>query len=368
MLNNLDKNYIWLDSFGLNLKKRTALIDLAHGIDKIFDIFSDSNKAAAAKIVTSAMLTKMKSAATDEYLLNHLKKLNKFQIACLTQANSNYPARLRDIPDAPHVLYLIGDVSLLDKPSIGIVGTRRPSRYGRDVADSFAKKLIDSLVPVSGLAFGIDSCVAQAGVDVKKPTIAVMGCGLDYIYPPSNTNLARQIVEFGGLLVSEYPPEIRPTQYSFLERNRIISGLSLGVLVVEAGVRSGATATAYDAVEQGRELFVIPGNITSETSAGCNKLIENMPDTFTTSVDQILTKLKIDARARDNGAQPAIQLTVDEMAIITAIGDEEMYIDDIGDATGIFGKTLVTTLAQMEIKGIIKKLSGNYYAKISLPN
>lgn len=367
MYNNIDKIYIYLDNFLLTLKKKQEIVAMAGGIENVPNFIKDFGRIAR-KIVGDETFVSMKAFSGEKEMDSLCARLDEYNIFAVTQANSNYPQALKNLPDAPMVIYTKGDLKVLNNNLLGIVGTRRPTRYGRDMAEAFTKKLANNgITPVSGLAFGIDTCVAQACVDLKVPTIAVLAGGLDSIYPAQNHQLSEQIIENGGLLVSEYPPLVKPTNYSFLERNRIISGLSLGVLIVEAGERSGATSTANWAIDQGRELFVIPGNINSFASVGCNNLINAMPDCFCISVDHILNRLGLNTKAEKESATPAIQLSIEEQKIIDALGEEELSVDDLMEITGFDGKFLMTKLTTLEISGIIKKLSGNYYAKISLP-
>lgn len=369
-----DRLYIWLDSFSLTYNKKLEMISISGGIDNLFVALKTSEyKDKIKKIVSEQTYERMVLCANEAYIDKLIETLDNLNIYCLIIENSYYSKLLSNIADPPFVLYTKGDVKLLNKNCLAVVGTRKPTRYGREVAEDFSKKLANSgLVLCSGLAFGIDTCVAQACVDLKLPTIAVLAGGLDSIYPAANFNLSEQILNFGGLLVSEYPPHVKPTQYSFLERNRIISGISLGVLVVEAGERSGATATANDAIEQGRELFVIPGNITSYASVGCNNLINAMPDCFCIRADQILKTLKIDTNndtkntSKEKTAS-SIQFGFEENLILDAMGQEELSVDELQEITQIDAKTLLSKLTTLEIGGIIKKVAGNYYVKINLP-
>ncbi|MBQ7453150.1 MAG: DNA-processing protein DprA [Clostridia bacterium] len=364
MYTRIDRNLIWLDSFNLSLKKKKQILSVCSMEELLTDFVA--NQKQIELIVEGPVFSDMQKDANDLYIDKKIAEMEKFDVFAVTQENPQYSELLKNIDYAPLVLYTRGELSLLNKKAIAIVGTRRPTRYGRETAEFFSKKLAEAgLVTVSGLAFGIDTCVAQATIDVNKPTIAVLGGGLDSIYPSQNTFLSQEIVDKGGLLISEYPIGTRPASYSFLERNRIISGLALGTLVVEAGYMSGALATANDAIDQGRELFAIPGNITSSASEGCNKLIRNYPQIFTISPTDILESFDMSSAVEEKAK--AVQLSLEETKILDAIGDDEVFVDDIADSTEIYGKTLLSALSALEINGIIKKLPGNYYAKISLP-
>ena len=260
----------------------------------------EKNKEKIISGTKEAVYLKLKNAISAENIEKTLSKLQKYGVKAISYYDDEYPEQLKNIPNFPMVLYYRGDVKLLKEKSIAIVGTRRPTSYGREATRYFAGALSQAgLVTVSGLAYGLDMEVALATLDKKGKTIAVLGGGLDSIYPSQNSALAESIVQEGGLLVSLYPPLRRPTQYSFLERNRVISGLALGTIIIEAGESSGTLNTANHAIEQGRELFVVPANIFSEASAGSNKLIDQMPDTFTMSAEHVLKVLKIEGTKKN---------------------------------------------------------------------
>lgn len=190
--------------------------------------------------------------------------------------DGNYPRMLREIYDPPKSLYIAGNINILNKPSIAIVGCRKPSEYGKKAAKYFAYNLAKQGINIiSGLAIGIDSCAHLGALEAKGKTIAVVGNGLDTVYPKQNENLAKQIIKQGGAIISEYPLGTKPEKNHFPARNRIISGLSNGVIVVEAKEESGSLITADFAIEQGREVFAVPGNINSINSVGTNQLIQD---------------------------------------------------------------------------------------------
>ena len=202
-----------------------------------------------------------------------LERLEKLRMTVLTWKDRQYPSLLRSIDDAPPVLYLYGKLTAADHFALAVVGTRNSSTYGLQVTQRMVSELARGNVTiVSGLALGIDTIAHTAALDAGGRTIAVLACGLDTIYPPDNRKLAHRIVESGqGVLMSEYPPGMRPDSNNFPARNRIISGLSLGVLVIEAPARSGALITAGCALKQGRDVFAIPGSILSSRSAGAHR-------------------------------------------------------------------------------------------------
>ena len=280
--------------------------------------------------------------------------------------SEDYPERLREIDCPPVILYFVGDKSILHEECIAIVGTRTPSAYGREVTESFSKALVRAgLVTVSGLAFGLDGVAAISTLDAGGKTIAVLAGGLDKIYPANHTNLARRIVKRGGLLLSEYLPEVEPQKYFFLSRNRIVAGLSRGLLVAEAGKKSGTLSTVKFALDFGREVFVIPGNITSAMSEGTNALIAEIPHCFTISPSEVLLRLGIDSKNHGaKSSEKAQNLSDDEMKIIDILYIDEKHFDELVEITQFNPKTLATLLTRMEINGLIKKLSGNFYAAV----
>ena len=214
------------------------------------------------------------------------------QINTLTLGDSNYPRMLAEIPDPPAVLFVKGNIEYLSLPQVAVVGARKSTVQGKQLAHEFAEQLAMLGFGISsGLALGIDAAAHQGAMAVGGYTNAIMGSGIDQMYPAEHESLAKQIVSAGGSLVSEFLPLSRPRVTHFPQRNRIIAGLSLGVLVVEAGTRSGSLITARLAVEQGREVFAVPGSLMSPLSAGCNQLIRDGA-TLVTCPEQIVAELQ----------------------------------------------------------------------------
>jgi len=251
---------------------------------------------------------------------------------------------------------------LLNKKSISIVGTRKPSDYGKIVCEKFTKELSGAgLVTVSGLAYGTDTIVAETTIKNGGKTIAVLAGGLDSIYPAQNKSLSKRIEE-NGLLVSEYRIGIRPQNYSFVNRNRIVSALGLGTLIVEAGKISGTITTARFAIEQGRELFVVPGNIYSLQSEGTNNLINEIPDTFTISPERILFKLKIKKKDTSNQTQ-SVQVDLNESKVLSLLSEKELSFDELCEKSQIKPSVLSALLIKMEMLDLVKKGDSNTYFK-----
>ncbi|MDA2921876.1 DNA-processing protein DprA [Patescibacteria group bacterium AH-259-L07] len=193
----------------------------------------------------------------------------------ITPQDKNYPQLLKEIPDSPHKLYVWGVLKQKEKYPLAVVGTRKVSNYGKQVTIELVKELAkQGLTIISGLALGVDGISHQAALDANGRTIAVLGSGFDHLYPQEHAKLANDIVKSGGAIITEYPPDAKPTQKTFPARNRIIAGMSLGVLVIEAPMRSGALITARHALEQNRDVFAVPGSIYNKNSAGTNNLIK----------------------------------------------------------------------------------------------
>ena len=215
--------------------------------------------------------------------------LDKSKIKTIKLEDSTYPEKLKEIYNPPKTIYLIGNEKLLNQKSIAIIGCRECTRYGAENAYKFGYELAkENICVISGFAKGIDTYSHKGAVSAKGKTIAVLGCGLDIVYPPENMELYKQILIQGGAIISEYPLGSKPEKYHFPERNRIISGLSSGVLVIEAKKKSGTMITVDFALEQGREVYAVPGNISSENSYGTNELIKEGATPVTSINDMIL--------------------------------------------------------------------------------
>lgn len=350
---------LWFDYSGYSFSKLERILLEFNQIEALFD----------KKLIKNAFFDKdlehikqeLLALNENEFLEKVENEFYKFGIDFITFVSPDYPEKLKVISDPPLVLYAKGDRSLLNKKSIAIVGTRSPSEYGKIVCEKFTKELSSSgLVTVSGLAYGIDTIVAQSTLDVGGKTIAVLAGGLDSIYPAANTNLAKQI-EKNGLLISELRPGVKPANYSFIQRNRIVSALSLGTLIVEAGKRSGTMATARFAIEQSRELFVVPGNIYSNKSEGTNNLIDEMPDTFTISPDRILHRLKI--KKKETNVK-SVQVGFENNLLLGALEAGEKSFDELSNITNMKTSELSSELIKMEMFGLIKiGDDGLYYKK-----
>lgn len=279
------------------------------------------------------------------------------------------PERLRVIPDPPRRLYVQGAVDVLEVPAVAIVGSRRATRAGRQFAERLAEDLAAAgLAVVSGLAYGIDGAAhygalrAGDGAPGAGRTVAVLGSGLGQVYPRQHAGLAAEIVESGGALVSEYPADRGPRKHQFPERNRLISGLSLGVVIVEATTKSGSLITARMAAEQGREVMAVPGPVASPLSGGCHRLLKSGA-ALIESADDVLFAIGYDAveRGAQGGDAPPARLA----AVLEQVGAEATTLDQVVAATGLALETAAEGLVELELLGFVAAHRGGYIRRPS---
>ena len=289
-----------------------------------------------------------------------MEKLERSGVKAITWDDAAYPARLKEIYDAPPVLYVRGRLAPEDEWSIAVVGTRRPTIYGREVVEGIAGDLARSGVTIiSGLARGIDSVAHRSALDAGGRTIAVFACGLDIVYPAENLRLAQAIMERGAL-VSDYPLGTRPKAEHFPRRNRIMSGMSLGTLVVEAGEESGALITARLALEQNREVFAVPGSILSPSSRGTNRLIQDGAK-LVRGVKDILEELNLTAVPQQLEMREVVPADETESLVLKRLSAEPTHIDEVCRQSGLPVSTVSSTLAIMELKGMVRQVGGMNY-------
>jgi DNA processing protein len=291
---------------------------------------------------------------------DEMEKLERYRVKVLIHEDPLYPTRLKQIYDYPPVLYVRGNLPAEDEPCLAIVGTRRPTVYGRQVTEEIVADLARSKITiVSGLARGIDSIAHRTALDAGGKTIAVFGSGLDIVYPRENATLAQVIMEQGAL-VSEHPLGVKPRAENFPLRNRIMSGLSLGVLVVEAGERSGALITAHQAVEQNRDVFAIPGSILSPASQGTNRLIQEGAKLVRNYTD-ILQELNLTIVVQQVEIKEFSAADEFEAAILKQLASEPSHIDEICRRSGLTMQEVSSTLAMLELKGIARQVGNMNY-------
>jgi DNA processing protein len=293
-----------------------------------------------------------------------IAKAAKAGIKIITLIDSDYPVLLKDIYDAPLVLYIRGEFDTQTRRLFAIVGTRHASHYGREQAERIAFQLAHAgFIIVSGLANGIDAAAHQGALKAQGKTLAVLGSSVDYIYPPQNIKLAKQIIS-NGALISEYAFGRKPDKTTFPHRNRIISGLSIGTLVIEAGKSSGALITANDAVEQGKSVFAVPGRIDMPLSKGVNGLIKEGAK-LVEDIDDILEEFEYlssyrkqyGTASQDTNELPA-GLSQEEKTVIKSLQQGEMDIDTLIRTTGLQAAVLSSLLLQLEMKRIVRMLPG----------
>lgn len=291
-----------------------------------------------------------------------LRWLEQADHHCLSQTDPRYPASLLEIADPPPLLFVRGATAILGSQQIALVGSRNPSRSGINHAKAFAKALASAgLTITSGLALGIDAAAHQGALDVAGLTIAVAGTGLDQTYPRSHQKLGEDIVAQGGAIVSEFPIQTPPQAINFPRRNRIISGLSLGVLVVEAALRSGSLITARMALEQNREVFALPGSIDDPLAKGCNSLIKQGAKLVETMED-ILDEFSIATvqNLPTSPAIPAIALDADSQELLKCIAYAPTSVDTLIAATGKSPEIIASMLLILELQGLISAAEGGY--------
>jgi DNA processing protein len=291
-----------------------------------------------------------------------LARVRKAGVDVLTWDDPRYPARLKAINDPPPVLYLRGELRAEDDFGVAVVGTRGLSNYGREAARSIAAGLAEAGVTViSGLARGIDAVAHRAALDAGGRTLAVLGCGVDVIYPWDNRHIAADLMEHGALM-SEYPLGTQPEATNFPPRNRIVSGLSRGVVVIEAGEQSGALITARFAAEQGRDVFAVPGSIFARNSAGAHRLIRDgaTPVTCANDILEALNLERVEEHAQARMVFPADPV---EARLLEALGDDPIHVDELCRASALPIATVTATLALMELKGMARSAGGMTYTR-----
>lgn len=364
--------WIWFSSLsGLGPVKARKLLEVYKDPRIIFNLSESELKAY-----------KQLSAKNMEEILNREKRdrvdsvndlMLKNDIKIITILDTNYPEKLKQIYDPPVVLYYRGKLRLSEF-SIAIVGSRKTTNYGACTAKKLSYELaMRGVQIVSGLARGIDSIAHEGCLDAGGKTAAVLGCGLDYIYPPENSRLYENILNSGGLILSEYPPGTPPLQYNFPARNRIISGISSGVLIVEAAGKSGSLITAGYALEQGREVFAVPGNIDCSYSKGTNQLIRDGAK-IVLGVEDILEEFDYqeDVNISDSpGQSPGINintgmktymgLSSEEIRVVKIIQKGIHHIDEIIERSNISVKDINNILFMLEMKGVITQMPGKLF-------
>lgn len=336
-------------------------------LDNYFDSFKDAWKASIrhfekAGIGGEKALEEIGTMRAKIDPSKEWEKLKKNNIEVITKSDPEYPDFLKEIPDPPYILYIKGAKQTLAGNCLGVVGTRSFTTYGKEVTPYLVKPLVNQgLTIVSGLAKGIDTFAHKACLEAGGITVAVLATGVERVYPKSNAKLAKKIVKKGGAIISENPIGTEPRRWRFPPRNRIISGLSLGVLVVEAGKKSGALITARTALEQNREVFAVPGDILSSASKGPNRLLKEGAKAAC-QPDDILEELNVEKVTLQKQARKVIPETKQEKQILEVLKEGARHIDKIIEGTELSARKTSVALTTMTIKGKVKEMGGGMYA------
>ena len=338
-------------------------------IQKLVDAFGSLRDAWRA---TPAALRRVLDERSVESLVQarqtlspelELQRLEREGVMAITLQDPDYPPLLAQIPAPPPVIYVRGTLASEDATAVAIVGTRRATATGREVASRIARELAEAGVTiVSGLARGIDGVAHAAALEAGGRTIAVLGSGVNVVYPPEHRNLASRIVE-SGALISDYPLDTKPDAVNFPPRNRIIAGLSLAVVIVEAPARSGALITCDFAADQGREVFVVPGSVLSHASQGSNRLLREGARAVTSAAD-ILEDLNLDRRREQVAVQQALPMTEEERRLLALVTSEPRHIDDLAAAANLEIAAASALLTMMELKGVIRNMGAQHYIRL----
>jgi DNA processing protein len=352
---------IWLNAIGISKTKIVALKEFYTDLSSLW--YDNSCLYSKLNILNDNMLYKINKYRNNKFLEDLLLKLENNNINTITIFDSNYPKDLTNIPDKPLVIYTRGEYKEEDHFSIGIVGSRKATAYGKWACEKFTKELVAlGITIISGLALGIDTVAHKTAIENGGRTIGVLGNGLDYIYPKSNYKLYEEVAN-NGCVMTEFPMGTQPVNYNFPQRNRIISGLSLGVIIIEANEKSGSLITAHHALEQGKEVFALPGNINSIYSKGTNRLIKDGAKPLL-DIDDIIEEVyelnqiqNIKLNSFDESC-----LSDDEKIIMNLISNGPIHADNIVLKSGIDISNVMSILTILELKGMIREISSRVFS------
>lgn len=362
------ENYLGLAlTPGVGPKTLATLLHVFGSAEKVFEAAPDH--LCEIDGVGIVLTRRIRSSEHREQAAELIQQCQRDQISILTPESLDFPPLLRELPDPPAVLFVRGQITKADQLSIAIVGTRGASHYGRSQAERFARSLARAgLTIVSGLARGIDAAAHRSALDAQGRTIAVLSSGVRDIYPPQHKDLAEQIIA-NGALISEMPPYSKPKKGMFPQRNRLISGLCLGTLVVEAAERSGALITARHAGEQGREVFAMPGMVSSPAARGCHALIRDGayltqdPEDILDQLGPLVQGVQITPEVEIR--HPAqLQLNEQESAVLQAINLEPTDINLVVTTCGLPVARVLSTLCVLEMRRLIRRVSGQIVQRL----
>ncbi len=359
-LNINQKTLLWLSANGVSNSKISKLLEYFGSLQELWDNF-ESEKFNLTFFINDKANKLLESRINFEEKI--LEKLNKEKAQIVTIYDEEYPTKLKQIEGCPYILYYKGSLNYINNISIAVVGSRKATGYGKWAAEKLTKELSEIGVNiVSGLAVGIDTIAHKTAIKFNSKTFGVIGCGINVVYPKKNLELFQQIQGNKGAVITEYPFDIQPVAFNFHDRNRIISGLSDGVLVIEAQERSGTLITAGHAANQGREIFAVPGNIDSLYSMGTNALIKDGAK-ITRSIDDIVEEiLELKEKVMLNNTCIDIStLTDDELKIMNCLKSGKNTIDELSNETKIDTGQLLSLLTLLEMKGVIIQSTGNKF-------
>jgi len=345
---------------GLGIRTALRLLEQYSSIEQLWSA-SDNEILNASGISKGQLQTFIKFRNEFDYNAA-ISSLSGQGIGFIHMDSTEYPDTLRTLYNPPLVLYYKGDITLLNTPAVGIVGSRKATHYGKRVSYEYANGLAASnLTVVSGMALGIDTEAHKGALSVNGKTIAVLGCGVDICYPKANKELYDNIFE-RGLLISEFLPQSEPNARNFPIRNRLISGLSLGIIIVEAAKKSGSLITADFALEQGKEVFAVPGPITSQNSQGTNELIKQGA-ILTDTVNVVLDKLEQEQSLFENVTEihKKAAISLEEKQLINIASGAPVHIDQLVEESKYPVERINSMLLFLEIKGLVKRLPGRFY-------
>ena len=354
---------------GIGSGRMTRLLDAFESPEEVFTAADASLREILGRSATEDLIQRIMAGPQRDLLEQELRLADQGKVQVMTVLDPDYPELLLSLPDPPPVLYVKGTLLEEDGAAVAMVGTRRATPYGLNAAKQLSQELARcGVTVVSGLAEGIDGAAHEGALSAGGRTIAVLGHGLTYLYPAMHRGLADRITA-AGALVSEFPMRMSPLKENFPRRNRLIAGLSLGVVVVEAPVASGALITAREAMEQGREVFAVPGPISSEMSTGTHRLIKDGAK-LVEEVNDILEELALNLKGRvedwrEELGRPA-DLSQEASTVYQAIPmGGLMQVDTLAGATAMCPSRLLSVLTELEMKGLVRQIPGRGYGRLS---
>lgn len=341
---------------GLTYRQKAALLSLCETPEELFaHLYSYRNEIAELGDGIFEKIEAVRDRFDPIRLYTYMEKIGA---QAVFRGENDFPASFELLEECPEVLFYKGDIGLINEECFAVVGTRAPTRYGRDVTEQFTREISrGGFTIVSGLARGVDAIAHRIALEENRSTIAVIGCGLDVVYPAENKQLYDDIGE-KGLILTEYYFGEAALPYHFPERNRLISMLSQGILVTEAGLKSGTMITVNYALDQGKDVFLVPGNVFSAASKGTNEMLHNPQCMIACSAEDVLSYYKKDVAKQE---EEAVQLTASEVMVYGALQDDDKHFEELIAITGLSMGELMATLTKLEVLGVIKRLPGNYY-------